>query len=114
MKDNVKRRVFREVYRIIFFCMATSAVHIESMDDYSTDSVLLSLKIFMTVRGTPGMQVKAAGKMVELWKCSTIREFAVKRTISWKIVPTGAQHFNGLAESNQVSKQVLEGGHRRN
>ena len=106
IKDTVKRRVVREVYGIIFCCMATSAVHIESMDDYSTDSVLLSLRRFMSIRGTPtnmqsdpGTQVKAAGKMVELWKCSAIREFAVKRTISWKIVPTGAQHFNGLAES---------------
>ena len=106
IKDSVKNRVKRDVYGIMICCLVTSAVHLESMDDYSTDSALLALRRFFNIRGTPkyiqsdpGTQLKAAGKSVQMWDCNHIRQFADRKNISWKVIPTGSQHCNGMAES---------------
>ncbi len=37
----------------MFICMATSAVHVEFMERYSTDSFLMAMQRFMCIRGTP-------------------------------------------------------------
>jgi hypothetical protein len=37
----------------MFVCSATSAVHIEFMDTYSTNSFLMALRRFMCARGVP-------------------------------------------------------------
>ena len=117
VRDSVKKRVTRETYGVMFTCMTTTAIHIESTDDYSTDSFLLALRRFMSLRGTPvyiqsdpGTQVKAAGKEVELWRCEGVKELAAKKKIEWKIIPTAAQHCNGLAERMiGITKKVLCG-----
>ena len=105
IKDTVKRRTTRDSYGIIFCCMVTSAIHIEVTDDYGTDSALLAIRRFMSLRGTPsyiqsdpGTQVKAAGVQVQLWDCSKIREFAAGKRIKWHVISTAAQHCNGIAE----------------
>ena len=116
VRDTVKKRVTKETYGVIFTCMVTSAVHLEATDDYSTDAFLLALRRFMSLRGTPsymqsdpGTQLKAAGKEVELWRCEEVVEFAAGRRIKWRVVPTAAQHCNGLAERMiGVTKKVLK------
>jgi hypothetical protein len=58
----------------MFVCSATSALHVEFMDTYSTDSFLMALHRFMCVRGVPsriqydrGEQLVAASKQLAAW-----------------------------------------------
>jgi hypothetical protein len=75
------------------------------MDTYSTDSFLLALRRFMSVRGTPtrfqsdrGEQLVAAAKQVATWDFKEVVQWAGRKSIEWTLVPTGGQHFNGQAE----------------
>jgi hypothetical protein len=90
---------------VVFVCTTTSALHVEFMDTYSTDSFLLALRRFMSVRGTPtrfqsdrGEQLVAAAKQVATWDFKEVVQWAGRKGIEWTLVPTGGQHFNGQAE----------------
>jgi hypothetical protein len=90
---------------VVFVCTTTSALHVEFMDTYSTDSFLLVLRRFMSVRGTPtrfqsdrGEQLVAAAKQVATWDFKEVVQWAGRKGIEWTLVPTGGQHFNGQAE----------------
>jgi hypothetical protein len=90
---------------VVFVCTTTSALHVEFMDTYSTDSFLLALRRFMSIRGTPtrfqsdrGEQLVAAAKQVAMWDFKEVVQWAGKKGIEWTLVPTGGQHFNGQAE----------------
>jgi hypothetical protein len=59
---------------VVFVCTTTSALQVEFMDTYSTDSFLLALRQFMGLSGTPtrfqsdrGEQLVAAAKQVSTW-----------------------------------------------
>jgi hypothetical protein len=89
----------------MFVCKATSAVHIEFMDTSSTDSFLMALRRFMCVRGTPsriesdrGEQLVAASKQVAGWDFDSVMQWAGRKGVEWRLMPTGGQHFNGQAE----------------
>jgi hypothetical protein len=75
------------------------------MDTYSTDSFLMALRRFMSIRGTPtrfqsdrGEQLVAAAKQVATWDFKEVVQWAGRKGIEWTLVPTGGQHFNGQAE----------------
>ncbi len=60
--------------RQTFVCTATSAIHVEFIEPYSTDSFLMALGQFKRVRGTPlqiqsdrGDQLVAAFRQTENW-----------------------------------------------
>ena len=96
-------------------CMATSAIHLELVESYSTESFLQALRRFICIRGTPsliqsdrGTQLTAAAKEVCNWDFSEIREWCATKKLVWNFVPTGAQHQNGQAERFVgVVKKVL-------
>jgi hypothetical protein len=48
----INKRQVGKGWGVMFVCSATSAVHVEFMDTYSTDSFLMALRRFMCVRGT--------------------------------------------------------------
>jgi hypothetical protein len=52
-QQHVKKRQVGKGWGVVFVCTTTSALHVEFMDTYSTDSFLLALRRFMSVRGTP-------------------------------------------------------------
>jgi hypothetical protein len=86
-------------------CTTTSALLVEFMDTYSTDSFLMALRRFMSIRGTPmrfqsdrGEQLVAAAKQVATWDFKEVVRWAGRKGIEWTLVPTGGQHFNGQAE----------------
>jgi hypothetical protein len=101
----VNKRQVGKGWGVVFVCTTTSAVHIEFMDTYSTDSFLMALQCFMCLRGTPsrfqsdrGEQLVAAAKQVTSWDFKEVTQWAGKKGIEWILVPTGGQHFNGQAE----------------
>jgi hypothetical protein len=70
-QQHVKKRQVGKRWGVVCVCTTTSALHVEFMDTYSTDSFLLALRRFMSIRGTPtrfqsdrGEQLVAAAKEV--------------------------------------------------
>ncbi len=104
-QQHVKKRQVGKGWGVVFVCTTTSALHVEFMDTYSTDSFLMALRRFMSIRGTPtrfqsdrGEQLVAAAKQVATWDFKEVVQWAGRRGIEWTLVPTGGQHFNGQAE----------------
>jgi hypothetical protein len=104
-QQHVKKRQVGKGWGVVFVCTTTSALYVEFMDTYSTDSFLLALRRFISVRGTPtrfqsdrGEQLVAAAKQVATWDFKEVVQWAGRKGIKWTLVPTGGQHFNGQAE----------------
>ncbi len=69
--QHVKKRQVGKGWGVVFAYTTTSALHVEFMDTYSTDSFLMVLRRFMGLRGTPtrfqsdrGEQLVTAAKQV--------------------------------------------------
>jgi hypothetical protein len=104
-RDMVKKRVTGKGWGVMFVCTATTAIHIELTESYSTDSFLQALRRFVCMRGAPariysdrGTQLVQAAKEVAEWDFSEIQSWCAERKFTWELVPTGGQHMNGLAE----------------
>jgi hypothetical protein len=111
----INKRQVGKGWGAMFVCTTMSAMHIEFVDTYSTDSFLMALRRFMCIRGVPsriqsdrGEQLVAASKQVTRWDFDSIMQWAGRRGIEWVLVPTGGQHFNGQAERmiRSVKKQI--------
>jgi Family of unknown function (DUF5641) len=120
-KDMVRKRITGKGWGVVFVCTASSAIHLELTENYSTDSFLQALRRFMCLHGTPhtlisdrGEQLVAAAHQVENWDVSAIQRWLSNREIQWKFAPTGGQHMNGQAERmigqvKKVLKSTLDG-----
>jgi hypothetical protein len=104
-QQHVKKRQVGKGWGVVFVCTTTSALHVEFMDTYSTDSFLMALRRIRGLRGTPtrfqsdrGEQLVAAAKQVSTWDFKEVIQWAGKKGIEWTLVPTGGQHFNEQAE----------------
>jgi hypothetical protein len=118
---TVNKRSTAKAWGVVFVCTATSLVHVEITESYSTDAFLLALGRFMALHGAPrrfqsdqGTQLVAASKQVVSWDWTRIYQFADGAGIDWQAVPTGAQHYNGQAERiiglvKKCLTQTLEG-----
>jgi Family of unknown function (DUF5641) len=120
-KDMVRKRITGKGWRVLFVCTASSAIHLELTESYSTDSFMQALRRFMCLHDTRhtlisdrGEQLVAAARQVENWYVSAIQEWLSNRRIQWKFAPTGGQHMNGQAERmigqvKKVLKSTLDG-----
>jgi hypothetical protein len=104
-QDTINKRGNGKGWGVVFVCTATSLVHVEVTDAYSTDSFLLAVRRFMAMHGAPsrfqsdqGTQLVAAAKQICTWDWSKVHSEVGARGAEWYLVPTGAQHFNGQAE----------------
>ncbi len=104
-QDTINKRGNGKAWGVVFVCTATSLVHVEVTDAYSTDSFLLAVRRFMAIHGAPsrfqsdqGTQLVAAAKQIRTWDWSKVHSEVGTRGAEWHLVPTGAQHFNGQAE----------------
>jgi hypothetical protein len=95
-QQHVKKRQVGKGWGVVFVCTTTSAMHVEFVDMYSTDSFLMALRRFMCDRGTPtrfqsdrGEQLVAAAKQVSSWDFKEVIQWAGKKGIEWTLVPTG-------------------------
>ena len=94
-RDMVNKRVTGKGWGVIFVCMATSVVHLELAESYSTDSFLQSLRRFICIKGTPGKiqsdrgtQLMATSKQVGGWDFSEIRDWCAAKKFTWELIPT--------------------------
>ena len=92
IKDMIKKRTCGKGYGVIFNCLATRAVYIDLTDGYDTDSFILVLRRFISIRGhpvkirlDPGSQLVAAGKEIKLimqdWNWDKIHTFSCREGI---------------------------------
>ena len=51
IKDTVKQKTEKKVWGVIFSCAATRAVHLDLTEDYGTDTILCTIRKFVTTRG---------------------------------------------------------------
>ncbi|XP_036146374.1 uncharacterized protein LOC118646805 [Monomorium pharaonis] len=101
----------RKAYIALFICMATRAIHLELVGDYSTPSFLNAYLRFCSRRGLPqsmysdnGTTFVGADRELRIAYQSSIRdpEFLNKTAddnVSWHFIPPSAPHFGGLWES---------------
>jgi hypothetical protein len=52
-QDTINKRGNGKAWGVVFVCTATSLVHVEVTDAYSTDSFLLAVRRFMAIHGAP-------------------------------------------------------------
>ncbi len=88
-QDTIKKRGSGKAWGVVFLCTATSLVHVEITDAYSTDSFLLAVQ---------GTQLVAAAKQIHTWDWAKVHSEGCAQGAERHLVPAGAQHFNGQAE----------------
>ncbi|XP_078384539.1 uncharacterized protein LOC144666962 [Oculina patagonica] len=110
IRDKVKKRTTGKCYEVLFNCMSTRAVHVDLAPDYSTETFLLVLRRFVSLRGYPaklysdnGLQLVAANqelqKMTKSWNWQDLNEFGVTEGFQWEFIPADAPWRNGISEA---------------
>ena len=110
IKDTVKKRCRMKVGGVIFNCTVSREMYLDITEDYSTDSILTTIRKFVCIRGSPseiisdqGSQLKATSKeiapLIEQWDWKPVHDWAASKKIKWTFVPAEGQHQNGLSES---------------
>ena len=111
------RRQVTKGYICIFVCLATKAIHLELISDYSTSSFLTGFSRFTARRGLPYcMYIDCGTNFVGANRCLNddlhqllhqldpeIAATIANEGISWKFIPPAAPHFGGLWEAGVKS-----------
>ena len=95
---------------MIFNRTITRAIHLDLTEDYGTDTILQTIRRFITILGCPGeiqsdqgSQLIAAAKdiaeLVANWDWKPIQQWVVSRQIKWTLAPAEGPHQNGLSEA---------------
>ena len=125
VKGAVNARAKMKSWIIVYVCKSTKAVCLLATCGYSTEHFLLRHEEFVARHGAPaqivsdrGSQLVSAGRILAVkeslaekqspdqwnWKQIT----SSNATTTWKFVPIGSQHFNGLPEATvKVLKRSL-------
>lgn len=109
-KVKVGRNETAKHYRVIFTCLNTRAIHLETAVDYSTMEFMEVLRRFFSIRGYPavmrsgnGSQMVGAARelreMVRGFEEDQLREFCAEKGIEWKFTTPASPHQNGCAEA---------------
>ena len=99
-------------YVWIFTCYKTRAVHFEVVEDLTTDSCLLAIRLITSRRRKPtsitsdiASTFHAAAKSLDLGK---IEEYLGSQQIDWKFIPPGTPHEGGVWEHLiRAAKRIL-------
>jgi len=107
-----------KVYVALFICLATKAVHLELVEDYSTPGFLASFHRFTSRRGMPrhlysdnGTNFQGASNELNrhfksLAKDSNLRDVLANDQVDWHFIPSAAPHFGGLWEAGVKSMKT--------
>ena len=109
--DCVKKgpRIYKKVYGVLFTCASTRAVHLDIAVDYSTESILHTLRRLLALRGDvrliisdPGSQLMSASKeLIEWrkgWDMEQLERFGASKGLEWRSIMASSQHQNGVSE----------------
>ncbi|XP_044575197.1 uncharacterized protein LOC123259005 [Cotesia glomerata] len=116
---SIKEKKFRnrtiiKAYGCVFICMATKAVHLEIVSDMTTEGFLGAFGRFIGRRGVPSHVysdngtnfVGANNELRELYYLleseqhqGRVKEYAVRKNITWQFNPPLSPHFGGIWEA---------------
>ena len=110
VKGEVQKRISGKAYGVIFTDMIMRAVHIEAVFGYDTDSFLLALQRFVSVRGwpevlysDPGSQLVGADKELRSsWQRmdkTAMMRAGVENGMRWVFGPPDSPWHQGAVES---------------
>lgn len=101
-----------KAYICLFVCLSVRAVHLELVEDYTTESFIAAFHRFTSRRGHCFELVSDCGtnfvgadaELRKMYKEASQHSFKVAQTLSelgtsWKFNPPGAPHFGGIWES---------------
>lgn len=110
LKDRVTRNAkLVKGYICLFVCLVTKAIHLELVEDLSTDCFLAAFRRFISRRGRPlhvysdnaknfvgaSNELKKFFKMIEN-NSETIQNELSKENISWHFIPARTPSFGGI------------------
>merc|ERR1711872_687874 len=108
IKDDIIKRgpkKIRKIWGIVYTCMSTRAVYVDVLIDYSTESVLHTVRRLMAFRGDvrliisdPGTQLVGASREMKSWNEEELSRFGTDKNIEWRFVSANSQHQNGVVE----------------
>ncbi|XP_042883833.1 uncharacterized protein LOC122260556 [Penaeus japonicus] len=111
IRDSVKRRTHGKCFGVIFTCLSSRAVHLDIVENYSTEAFIGAIQRFVSIRGYPysihsdnGTQMVAANKELikisrELDKRHIVRSMSNKG-VEWSFNRSSdAPWLNGSCES---------------
>lgn len=102
-------------YVVLFVCLATRAIHLELVNDYSTNGFLAAFKRFASRRGLPtimysdnstnfrGAERELVRVFQNLSRDENLKALFASDGIRWRFIPPSAPHFGGLWEAGVKS-----------
>ncbi|XP_029055098.2 uncharacterized protein LOC114882376 [Osmia bicornis bicornis] len=100
-----------KVYVALFVCLSTRAIHLELVNDYTSNGFIAAFKRFSARRGLPSVMYSDNGTNFQgaerelsrafyaLTRDSNLKSWLATDKISWKFIPPSAPHFGGLWEA---------------
>ena len=110
----VRRPIQIKAWMAVFVCFSTKAVHLELVQDATTESLVACLKRFCSRRGLPhtihsdngSNLVGAKNELAALYSMlqssqtqNSISQYLLSQKVQWKLTPVKAPHFGGLWEA---------------
>ena len=110
IRGETNKRSRSKGYGVLYNCLLSRAVHVDIATDYSTDTFLLAMRRFISLRGCPtkvwsdrGTQLVAANKelreIIAGHNDNIIEEFGSQHSIDWSFSAPDGPWQNGCAES---------------
>ena len=111
VRGDIQKRVTGKAWGVIFADLVSRAVHLESVFDYGTDSFLIALSKFASVRGypeiiysDPGSNLTCASRELskqweEMMKEEKISAHSSENGLKWKFSAADAPWQNGAVEA---------------
>ena len=110
IRGEVNKRSRGTAFGVIFNSLEMRAVHLDLVNNCSTDSFLMCLRRFASVRGWPskvlsdnGSQFRKASKrlrdIVKEMDWQRIIKYGAENSLDWKFTPADAPWHNGCSES---------------
>ena len=118
-RSDVISRASKKTWGLVIEDVNSGAVHLDVVSDYSTDSVLCTIRRFLALRGRPGVvhtdpgsQLESASGKLESWwerMKKGLSEWSSSRNFSWKISPPDSPWRQGKAERRiGIVKRLLK------
>ena len=117
-RGDVNPRTTKKTWAMIIEDANSGAVHLDIVQDYSTNAVLMTLRRFGALRGWPGIicsdpgsQLESAGGKLESWwvtMCESLRTLAGMKNFRWDVSPADSPWRQGKAERRiAIVKKLL-------
>ncbi|KAH0947926.1 hypothetical protein HN011_000618 [Eciton burchellii] len=105
----------RKHYVALFVCLATKAIHLEVVEDYTTAGFLAAFRRFVSRRGLPAHMYSDNGtnfhgadrelrtSLQAIRSDATLQANLANDGVQWHFIPPAAPHFGGLWEAGVKS-----------